>query len=147
MDVNNILDGEGAFSPERAGTVPAGDLVKNVFLRQIYEKEVYKKLVGGGGFNGYVGTNDARIVKIKRWKAFRNTWQYWMHSIIRSPGYRSYGGYRSERQGRQNHPHRRNCFIPRLPVMICRNVWAGSLILLFIPVKTNSWLWLREAFV
>ena len=28
VDVNNILDGEGAFSPERAGTVPAGDLVK-----------------------------------------------------------------------------------------------------------------------
>ena len=31
VDVNNILDGEGAFSPERAGTVPAGDLVKMCF--------------------------------------------------------------------------------------------------------------------
>ena len=28
VDVNNILDGEGCFSPERSGTVPVGDLVK-----------------------------------------------------------------------------------------------------------------------
>lgn len=65
VDVNNILDGEGAFSPERAGTVPVGDLVKMCFSGKYTEKEVYKKLVGGGGFNGYVGTNDARIVENK----------------------------------------------------------------------------------
>lgn len=65
VDVNNILDGEGAFSPERAGTVPAGDLVKMCFSGNYTEKEIYKKLVGGGGFNGYVGTNDARIVEDK----------------------------------------------------------------------------------
>ena len=29
VDVNNILDGEGCFSPERSGTVPVGDLVKS----------------------------------------------------------------------------------------------------------------------
>ena len=27
VDVNNALDGEGPFSPERAGTLPAGDLI------------------------------------------------------------------------------------------------------------------------
>ena len=62
VDVNNILDGEGAFSPERAGTVPAGDLVKLCFSGKYTEKEIYKKLVGNGGFNAYVGTNDARDV-------------------------------------------------------------------------------------
>ena len=62
VDVNNILDGEGAFSPERAGTVPAGDLVKMCFSGKYTEKEIYKKLVGNGGFNAYVGTNDARVV-------------------------------------------------------------------------------------
>ena len=31
VDVNNILDGEGCFSPERSGTVPVGDLVKMCF--------------------------------------------------------------------------------------------------------------------
>ena len=65
VDVNNALDGEGAFSPERAGAVPAGDLVKMCFSGKYTEKEVYKKLVGNGGFNAYLGTNDARIVEAK----------------------------------------------------------------------------------
>lgn len=65
VDVNNALDGEGAFSPERAGAVPAGDLVKMCFSGKYTEKEIYKKLVGNGGFNAYLGTNDARDV-IKR---------------------------------------------------------------------------------
>lgn len=66
VDVNNILDGEGAFSPERAGTVPVGDLVKMCFSGKYTEKEVYKKLVGNGGFNGYIGTNDMRdLIKMK----------------------------------------------------------------------------------
>ena len=65
VDVNNALDGEGAFSPERAGGVPSGDLVKMCFSGKYTEKEVYKKLVGNGGFNAYLGTNDARIVEAK----------------------------------------------------------------------------------
>ena len=65
VDVNNALDGEGAFSPERAGAVPAGDLVKMCFSGKYTEKEIYKKLVGNGGFNANLGTNDARDV-VKR---------------------------------------------------------------------------------
>lgn len=65
VDVNNILDGEGAFSPERAGTVPVGDLIKLCFSGKYTEKEIYKKICGNGGFNGYLGTNDARIVENK----------------------------------------------------------------------------------
>lgn len=63
VDVNNILDGEGAFSPERAGTVPAGDLVRMCFSGKYTQEEIYKQLVGNGGFNAYLGTNDARIVE------------------------------------------------------------------------------------
>lgn len=62
VDVNNILDGEGAFSPERAGTVPVGDLIKLCFSGKYSQKELYKKICGNGGFNAYLGTNDARIV-------------------------------------------------------------------------------------
>jgi butyrate kinase len=65
VDVNNALDGEGAFSPERSGAVPAGDLVKMCFSGKYTQAEVYKKLVGNGGFNAYLGTNDARIVEAK----------------------------------------------------------------------------------
>lgn len=63
VDVNNILDGEGAFSPERAGTVPVGDLIKLCYSGKYEEKEIYKKICGNGGFNGYLGTNDMRDVK------------------------------------------------------------------------------------
>lgn len=63
VDVFNALDGDGAFSPERAGAVPAGALIKMCFSGQYTEKEVYKKIVGNGGFNAYVGTNDMRDVE------------------------------------------------------------------------------------
>ncbi len=63
VDVFNALDGDGAFSPERAGAVPSGALVKLCFSGKYTEKEIYKKLVGNGGFNAYLGTNDMRNVE------------------------------------------------------------------------------------
>lgn len=62
IDVFNALDGDGAFSPERAGGVPSGALIKMCFSGEYTEKEVYKKVVGGGGFNAYLNTNDMRDV-------------------------------------------------------------------------------------
>ena len=60
IDVNNTLDGEGPFSPERAGSVPAGDLVKMCFSGKYTKEEVYSKIVGKGGFVGYLNTNDVK---------------------------------------------------------------------------------------
>ena len=62
IDVFNALDGDGAFSPERAGAVPSGALIKMCFSGEYTEKEVYSKIVGKGGFNSYLGTNDMRNV-------------------------------------------------------------------------------------
>ncbi len=62
IDVFNALDGDGAFSPERAGAVPSGALIKMCFSGKYTEKEVYSKIVGKGGFNAYLGTNDMREV-------------------------------------------------------------------------------------
>ncbi len=62
VDVFNALDGDGAFSPERAGAVPSGALIKMCFSGSYTEKEVYKKIVGNGGFNAYLNTNDMREV-------------------------------------------------------------------------------------
>lgn len=59
IDVNNGLHGDGPFSPERAGTVPAGALVELCFSGEYYRDEIMKKLVGQGGLVGYLGTNDA----------------------------------------------------------------------------------------
>lgn len=63
IDVFNALDGDGAFSPERAGAVPSGALIKMCFSGKYTEKEVYKKICGNGGFNAYLGTNDMRDVE------------------------------------------------------------------------------------
>ena len=60
VDVNNTLDGEGPFSPERAGSVPAGDLVKMCFSGEYTKEEVHSKIVGKGGFVGYLNTNDVK---------------------------------------------------------------------------------------
>jgi butyrate kinase len=64
IDVNNGLHGDGPFSPERAGTVPVGELVDLCFSGDYYRDEIMKKLVGQGGLVGYLGTNDA--VKVEK---------------------------------------------------------------------------------
>ena len=46
IDVNNALDGEGPFSPERAGSVPVGELIKMCYSGEFTEQEVYNKVVG-----------------------------------------------------------------------------------------------------
>jgi len=62
VDVNNALDGDGPFSPERAGSVPIGDLIKMCYSGKYSESEVYIKTVGKGGFVGYLDTNDVKDV-------------------------------------------------------------------------------------
>ena len=62
IDVNNALDGDGPFSPERSGSVPIGDLIKMCFSGKYSEAEVYGKVVGNGGFVGYLNTNDVKGV-------------------------------------------------------------------------------------
>lgn len=63
VDVNNALDGEGPFSPERAGGLPVGDLVKLCFSGKYTQQEIKRKLVGQGGLVAYLGTNDGRTVQ------------------------------------------------------------------------------------
>lgn len=63
IDVNNGLHGDGPFSPERAGTVPTGDLVELCFSGKYFRNEMMRSLVGEGGLVGYLGTNDAVLVE------------------------------------------------------------------------------------
>src|SRR6185369_11614445 len=56
VDVNNALDGDGPFSPERAGTLPTGDLAKLCFSGNYSREEVLKLIQGGGGLVAYLGT-------------------------------------------------------------------------------------------
>ncbi|MEW9123409.1 MAG: butyrate kinase [Thermotaleaceae bacterium] len=63
IDVNNALDGEGPFSPERAGGLPVGDLAKLCFSGEYTLEEIKKKITGKGGLVAYLGTNDGREVE------------------------------------------------------------------------------------
>jgi butyrate kinase len=58
IDVNNALDGEGAFSAERSGTLPTEQLVELCFSGKYSKKEVSKMIKGRGGVVAYLGTND-----------------------------------------------------------------------------------------
>ncbi|SHJ28715.1 butyrate kinase [Lutispora thermophila] len=68
VDVNNALDGEGPMSPERAGTLPVGGLIKMCYSGQYTIDEMKKKVVGKGGLVAHLGTNDGREV-VRRIKA------------------------------------------------------------------------------
>ncbi|KPU46321.1 butyrate kinase 2 [Oxobacter pfennigii] len=63
VDVNNALDGEGPFSPERSGGLPVGELIKLCFSGKYTHDEIMKKVVGKGGLTAYLGTSDARAVE------------------------------------------------------------------------------------
>ncbi len=52
----------GPFSPERAGGLPAGDLVSLCFQGTMTLPELKKKLAGKGGVMAYLGTSDMREV-------------------------------------------------------------------------------------
>ncbi len=57
-DVNNALDGDGPFTPQRSGGVPAGGLVKMCFSGKYTQAEMKLKLKGRGGLVAYTGTSD-----------------------------------------------------------------------------------------
>ncbi|HNZ82016.1 MAG TPA: butyrate kinase [Sedimentibacter sp.] len=62
VDVNNALNGEGPFSPERSGSLPMGQLVKMCFSGLYTEAQINKMMVGKGGISAHLGTNSAKEV-------------------------------------------------------------------------------------
>jgi len=67
IDVNNALDGEGPFGPERSGTLPTGTLAKYCFKDGMTLEEVEEMLAGKGGLFAYLGHKDAhQLEKLAR---------------------------------------------------------------------------------
>lgn len=62
IDANNALDGEGPFSPERAGTLPAADLIHLCFSGKYTEDQLLKKVSGQAGLIAHLGTNDLKEI-------------------------------------------------------------------------------------
>ena len=63
VDANNALDGEGPFSPERAGSLPAADLIRLCFSGKYSEKQLLKRIAGKAGLNAHLGTNNVKEIE------------------------------------------------------------------------------------
>ncbi len=63
IDVNNGLDGDGPFSPERTGGLPLEPVVRMCYSGKYSEKDMLDLVVRNGGLKAYLGTNDAMKVE------------------------------------------------------------------------------------
>lgn len=63
VDVNNALDGDGPFTPERSGTLPLTQLIDLCYSGKYSYEEMKKLIVGKGGLAAYLGTNSALEVQ------------------------------------------------------------------------------------
>jgi butyrate kinase len=63
IDVNDALAGEGPFTPERAGGIPAIPLIRMCFSGEYTQDELIRKLTRAGGMQAYLGTNDLRAAQ------------------------------------------------------------------------------------
>ncbi|MFB3852930.1 MAG: butyrate kinase [Vicinamibacterales bacterium] len=63
IDVNNALDGEGPFTPQRSGSLPVGALIELCFSGRYTHAELKKLNRGRGGLIDLLGTADLREVE------------------------------------------------------------------------------------
>jgi butyrate kinase len=57
IDVNNALNGDGPFSPERSGGLPSGQLADLCFSGRFSRDELKAMITGKGGMTAYLNTN------------------------------------------------------------------------------------------
>jgi butyrate kinase len=58
IDVNNALNGDGPFSPERSGGLPSGQLADLCFSGKYSQDDIKSMITGKGGMIAYLGTNN-----------------------------------------------------------------------------------------
>jgi len=63
IDVNNALDGDGPFSPERTGSLPVGQLIKLCFSNKYTYSEIKEQITKKGGLTAYLGTNSVEHIE------------------------------------------------------------------------------------
>ncbi len=65
IDVNNALDGEGPFTPQRSGSLPVGALIELCFSGKYDKKQLKLLNKGRGGLIDLLGTADLREVEAR----------------------------------------------------------------------------------
>ncbi len=85
IDVNNALNGDGPFSPERAGSLPANQLVELCFSGRYTLQEVKRMLNGKGGLSAILNTTD--VAKIAEQAALgREPYRSVLNAMLYSVG-------------------------------------------------------------
>lgn len=62
VDANNALDGEGPLSPERAGTLPAADLIHLCYSGMYTKEQLLKRIAGQAGLVAHLGTTNVKEI-------------------------------------------------------------------------------------
>ncbi len=75
VEVNNALDGDGPFAAERAGSLPAGDLVRLLGSGKISQDKMLKLITGRGGLVAHLGTNSLREVEERISSGDKKAWE------------------------------------------------------------------------
>lgn len=65
VDVNNGLNGDGPFSPERCGSIPVSDLIALCFSGKYSEQDLQVMVRQGGGLKAYFGTTNTQKIEAK----------------------------------------------------------------------------------
>lgn len=67
IDVNDGLNGEGPYTPERSGGLTAKNIVSLCFTGEYTQDDIKRMITGEGGLAAYLGTNNVKTV-LKRIK-------------------------------------------------------------------------------
>lgn len=62
IDVNNAFDGEGPYSPERAGSLPPGALIDLCYSRRYTREQLKRRISGNAGLAAHLGTTDVAAI-------------------------------------------------------------------------------------
>lgn len=62
IDVNNAFDGEGPFSPERAGSLPPGHLIDLCYSQKYTREQLRRRISGNAGLAAHLGTTDVASI-------------------------------------------------------------------------------------
>ena len=89
VDCNNALDGDGPFSPERAGALPNSALIRMCFSGEYTLEQMLKLMTGGGGLVAYLGTTDAKFIEDKALegdKKYREVYMAMAYQVVKEIG-------------------------------------------------------------
>ncbi|MFW6120192.1 MAG: butyrate kinase, partial [Petrotogales bacterium] len=65
IDVNNALNGDGPYTPERTGTLPISQFIELCYSGEYSYKEIKRLIKGNGGLVAYTGTNNCEKIQNK----------------------------------------------------------------------------------